>query len=44
MFVDAYKVRLLKEWDEICLKVKTGLEKLGHDIQIVSSNGPRNLD
>ncbi len=37
MFVDAYKVCLLKEWDEICLKVKAGLEKLGHDIQIVSS-------
>lgn len=37
MFVDVYKARLLKDWDEICLKVKAGLEKLGHDIQIVSS-------
>lgn len=39
IFADIYKARLLKEWDEICLKVKAGLEKLGHDIQIVSSCG-----
>ena len=39
IFADIYKARLLKEWDEICLKVKAGLEKLGLDIQIVSSCG-----
>lgn len=37
MFVDAYITRLLKEWEEVCLKVKIDLERLRHDIPIVLS-------